>query len=80
MTISATSVCIHVKQRVDANRNGSKSSTTKEINKKGILLFEAGALSLSLKEVSIWGGNVFPRSQISTNFLIFSYSTKWSNT
>jgi len=48
--------------------------------KEDVLLFRAGAFSFSLKSLIIWGGKVFPRSQMSTNFLIFSYSEEQSNT
>lgn len=40
------------------------------------LLCEEGAFNLSLKDASIEAGNVYPRSQISTSFLIFSYKTR----
>lgn len=36
------------------------------------LLFEAGAFNFSLKVASILEGKVYPRSQMSTSFLIFS--------
>src|SRR3569833_655503 len=40
----------------------------------GILLFEAGAFSFSLKDWTICGGKVCPFSQISRSFLIFSWT------
>lgn len=46
----------------------------KENKNKGIcLLLDGGAFSFSLKEASMGAGNVHPRSQMSTSFLIFSY-------
>lgn len=37
------------------------------------LLVDDGALSLSLNDASMAAGNVYPRSQMSISFLIFSY-------
>jgi hypothetical protein len=41
-----------------------------------ILLCAAGVLSFSLKELSMERGKVWPFSQISTSFLIFSCKVK----
>jgi len=40
---------------------------------RGDLLVGLGAFSLSLKALTMDGGKVWPFSQISTSFLIFSY-------
>ena len=37
------------------------------------LLVGLGALNLSLNELTMEAGNVWPFSQMSTNFFIFSY-------
>lgn len=40
---------------------------------EGCLLLDAGAFSFCLKDASMGAGKVYPRSQMSTSFLIFSY-------